>query len=273
MRLRDLRQLRLQRRQATHPQSLFISGGIGDVIALTCALDVPNSIETVYYATRNVADVMSYLATLCPDHTRHEIVWSDWSERWAWYSLAEFVRSTGRADIADAEDWSIASVFPRDLPFRGLPWQPGHPLSSIHDVRLPDRYAVMQPFSSDKRDPRRDFTAAEIMATLAACREQSLPVVLLNRGDDPLLVADGLINLQNQTNIYGSIDITIGAHIFIGIDSAMSQVATKVMPANRLLIKSVNPHYYRHLHWYCTPHTTTPFVVNDVVPRLTQLEW
>ena len=105
-------------------------------------------------------------------------------------------------------------------------------------MTLPERYAVFQPFSCDKRDPQRDFTPAEIAATVQAARRHDVPLVLINQGSDPPI--RGVIDLQNNTNLYGSIDITLGAAIYIGIDSAMSQVATKVLPADKIVIKHYN---------------------------------
>lgn len=263
-------------------QSIFVTGGIGDVIALSCFLDVPPNLETIYYATRKRADVEAFLATLCPPTTKHVSVWNDWSERWGWFSLPEFLRSatsdSSRSEeplLIGATDWSISSVFERELPFRGLPWAIGHPLSSIHDVRLPKRYAVFQPFSTDKQDFRRDFTREELRRAIAHAANNDMPLVLLNAGNDPPLEKSlNLINLQNKTNLYGSIDITLGASLYIGVDSSMSQVATKVLPENKLLIKSTNyRHYYRHLNWYAAPHTTFDFVGPDPISLLSRLEW
>jgi hypothetical protein len=258
--------------------SIFVTGGIGDVIALSCFLELPSDLETIYYATRKRDDVQAYLETICPPNTRHVSLWDDWSHRWGWYSLAEFQRlanvdEASRLSASHTEDWSIMTVFRESLPFVGLPWSLGHPFSSVYEVTLPNRYALFQPFSSDKRDQRRDFTRDEIEDALLAAEQHRLPLVLINEGCDPLIESPWLINLQNKTNLYGSIDITIGASLYIGIDSAMSQVATKVLPAEKLLIKSVNPHYYRSLRWYAAPHTVYPFVVESPIARLNQLDW
>lgn len=257
---------------------MFVTGGIGDVIALSCFLDVPETIETVFYATRKRDDVEAFVSTLCPASTKHVSAWDDWSERWCFHSLGEYVRTTGRNEIADADDWSIATQFPRDLPFRGLPWNVGHPLSSIHKIDLPERYAVFQPFSCDKRDPHRDFNREEIKHVVEWSERHGLLLVLLNSGnDEPITNAPNLIDLQNRTNIFGSIDVTLGAAAYIGIDSAMSQVATKVLPSHRLAIKSTNirpghGHYYKSLHWYAAPHTSFPFVGTDPIELLKRLD-
>lgn len=258
--------------------SIFVTGGIGDVIALSCFKTIPDDTETIYYATRKRDDVQAYLESFSPSETRHVSLWNDWSDRWGWYSFAEFQRlanvaEASRLSLPDVEDWSIMTVFQQPLPFLGLPWSLSHPLSSVYEVTLPERYAVFQPFSSDKRDPRRDFTREELEAALLAAETHRLPLVLINEGSDPLIESPWLINLQNKTNLYGSIDITLGASLYIGIDSAMSQIATKVLPAEKLLIKSVNPHYYRSLRWYCAPHTVYPFVVESPIARLIQLNW
>jgi hypothetical protein len=253
-------------------RSLFVTGGIGDLIALTCFLDVPPDTRTIYYATRKRDDVESYLSTLCPTTTNHVSVWQNWSARWGWYSLREFNQQQPRH--VDAVDWSIATQFPRLSTFKGFPWEPGHPLSSIHKLNLPPRYAVFVPFSSDKRDPNRDFTAKEFDAALAAADLAGLPLVLLNRDDarDPEF-RDGVIDLQNQTNVFGSIDVTIGASLFIGVDSAMSVVASKILPAERLLVKCVNAHCRRWQSIYFAPHTSFDFLTADPIPRLGRLKW
>lgn len=264
---------------AAHERALFVTGGLGDILALSCFIEPPTNLKAVYYATRRRADVECFLATICPNDTKHVSVGDDYSSCWGWYSLPQFVRSgEWPVSLSEAEDWSIMTQFPKlevrsDRTFLGLPWEVGHPLSTIHGLRLPSRYALLAPFSHDKRDASRDFTASEVTAALRCARERKMPLVLLNQGDDPLIEADGLINLQNQTNVYGSIDVTIGASMFIGVDSAMSVVASKFLPADKLCIKSINPHCRRWQHLYFSPHQSFEFVVENPIRRMKELRW
>lgn len=264
---------------ATQERALFVTGGLGDILALSCFLDTPTKLKAVYYATRRRADVECFLATVCPKETQHVSVWDDYSSCWGWYSLTQFVRSGDwPSGLRKADDWSIMTQFPKlevcsDRTFLGLPWEVGHPLSTIYELSLPSRYAVLAPFSHDKRDARRDLSATEVTAALRFARERKMPLVLLNQGDDPLIEADGLFNLQNQTNVYGSIDVTIGASLFIGVDSAMSVVASKFLPADKLCIKSVNPHCRRWQHLYFAPHRSFEFVTENPIQRMKELRW
>lgn len=281
----------------SQPTALFVSGGIGDVIALSCFLELPETLEAVYYATPKRAEVQAYLEPLCPPQTQHVSFWEDWRGRAAWYSLPEFVRTSQRHEIADAVDWSIASQFPQITPdkFRGLPplgvgllaegRKPpckSDGLSRRDPVAcatrlpraLPDRYAVLQPFTTDKRDSRRDMTRDEIRCAVAEAATQRLPLVLINQGGDARIEhAPNLIDLQNQLELATAIAITLRASLFIGIDSWPSVIASKVLPADRLLIKTVNPHCRRWQHIYFAPHDSFEFLTDEPVGRLKELLW
>lgn len=274
MRIHNWRARRLKTAEAQRPTKLFVSGGIGDVIALSCFLDVPESIESIHYATRNAEGVESYLSRICRRDVTHLCEWSDWSNRFCWFSLAEFVRTTGREDLSDAMDWSIASIFPRcDLVFRRFPWVSFSQENTRERYGLPACYAVLHPFTRDKRDPGRDLRFDEIRATLEAARSAGLPVVAINDGDEPPITGDGVIDLTNVTSIPEAIEITLNATAFVGVDSVLSVVATKVLDADRLCVKTINPHCRRFAHLYFAPFRSFEFLTNDVRPRLKELQW
>ena len=262
------------------PTSLFISGGIGDVLALSCFLDAPHSVDTVFLATRRSGDVEAFLSLICGVADHYVDLWGN-DERFAWYSLDEYVRATSNRQVSSRRqsclDWSIATQFPivSNLPFQGMPWQVGHPWSDIHTIgpKLADGYFVFCPFSEDKRDPSRDLTAAEIAAVTSTARRKGVPLVILNRGEDSIVEGAGIVNLQNQTNLFGAIDVTLGAAGYVGVDSAMSVVASKVLPAERLCVKTVNEHCRRWRHLYFAPHTSFEFLTASPVQRMESLQW
>ena len=83
-------------------RSLFVTGGIGDVIALSSFRDLPSDLETIYYATPKRAELETYLSLLCDPQVSHVSVDDRFERRFAWYSLSEFERiTTRRLDAAD----------------------------------------------------------------------------------------------------------------------------------------------------------------------------
>lgn len=252
--------------------SIFVTGGIGDVIALSCFLELPADLETIYYATRKRDDVQAYLSALCPITTKHVSVWDDWTDnRWGWYSLPEFIRHarSHRDALATTEDWSISSVFPKEIPFRGTPWTERVSQIDLSQFALPDEYLLLCPYSTDKRDRRRDFTEQELHDVLEMSNHWNLPVVYQYEGADLHPMPPWVIDLSNRmTSVWDMIAIAAKASAYIGIDSCQSQVVTKHLPADRLVIKSTNhAHYYQHLRWYCAPHTSFEFVSQGIGGR------
>lgn len=297
MAIRELRRMAALGRPLHEPQdgrgrpsskSLFITGGIGDVLALTCFRDLPSDLETIFYATPKRADVEVLLSLLCGSSVKHVGLDDEFRRRFAWYSLPEFQRITGRT--IDAVDWSISAQFPNinSTEFLGMPWL-DHPLADVSRFRLPERYAVLAPFSTDKRDRNRDFTTQEFDAAMAFAKRNHVMLVVLNQGTDTppdqLLykVYDpkrGVINtkgvlydLSNQTNLLEAMAVTLGATLFIGIDSAMSVVASKVLPADRLCIKTHNEHCRRWAPIYFAPHQSFEFLTADPIQRMESLTW
>ena len=265
-----------------NPRALFITGGIGDVLAVSCFRRVPDDLEVIYYATPRFIEAREYLQQLAP-RARHVSLWDDWSERCCFFSKADFAHETGNTQAVAAVDWSIMEVFPKDMPFRG--W----PLSQISNLKsqfsnltslLPKRYAVFVPRSYNEYTAHRNFTSDELAATLSVARARHMPLVVLHQGADATKQwpdafgpPAGVVDLQNQLSLLGSIAVTRGANMFISVDSMLSVVATKFLPAERLLIKSVNPHCRRWQHTYFAPHKSFEFVVESPIKRLRELKW
>ena len=248
-----------KRSTAETPSSVFITGGIGDVLAVTCFVEI-RDFAKVFYATQPVADIMPILKLLMPN-SGHCDIWHDWKDRHAFYTLEEFQSFTNDQTVLNSEDWSIHTVFKQDLEFRGAPWLW---MFDIHKFRLPPEYAVLCPRSIDKREPARDFTSEEIQSVVDWSQRRGIPLVHVYSGPDECPLPASVLNLQNKTHILETMAVVANASWYVGIDSCQSQVATKRLAADRLLIKSINPHYYRSLKWYCCPHKEFPFVVSQI---------
>lgn len=253
--------------------SMFVTNGIGDIITISCYLRVTPEIKTIYYATRKYEYVKEYLSLLCHPDTEHINVWEDNDNRFAWFSLKEFRGRKTHSDFPNTIDWSIFQVFPRNLPFLGLPFEKEQIKGLVRDFGLPERYAVLAPFTTDKRDSKRDLTHEEIGLALKSCRENGMPVVLINNGSDPVINAPGLTNLQNKTSLFESIYITMNSSMFIGTCSSMSVVATKTLPSDRLLIRSFSSNLNRWKHAYYAPHNAFGFITTDLRSGLRKLKW
>lgn len=267
MTLTDFRDHRQQQlRQRADRASIFVSAGIGDAIALTCFLELPADLRTIYYATRKQTTIEEYLRLVADEAVDHVSVCDDWSQRWAFYSLPEYLRSANAKRLEPCEDWSIAAQFPRiekqAMRYRGLP---AAVRQAVHSWALPERYAVCQPATDDKRDSRRDLTAEEIAAVSVASERLGLPLVLLHNGSGLPVKHPNVIDLRNQSTLLENVAMTLRASAYFGIDSVLSVVASKVLPPSRLLIKTVNDHCRRWQRIYFAPHTTFGFLVPSLI--------
>lgn len=242
-------------------KAIFISGGIGDVLAVSCFIEILPKVEKVFYATQPWKDIVPILSQLFPN-AEHHCIWHDWSQRKAFYTLREFSQACLDKSVASAVDWSIRTVFTSDSKFIICPWLKLRENSTRFS--LPETYCVVCPRSTDKSVKERDLTWQEMQNVLEWSSRTKIPLVLVYNGSDLIQVPEQVLNLQNQTDILETMAVVEHASYYVGIDSCQSQVATKVLPADRLLIKSVNPHYYQSLKWYCAPHADYPFVVKEI---------
>jgi len=162
--------------------------------------------------------------------------------------------------LPGVEDWSIASTFPKNLPYVGSGLL-SSPLGPVPDFVPDPPYVAIVPHSGWGRWHDRDFSPADWAACLATLDRLSLTGVMLSKETAPVAPDHPrLVDLRGQTTILETIEILKHAVGYAGIDSGLSVLAAKLFPADRLAVKSVKDHCYQWKHVYFAPWTTYQFL-------------
>ena len=100
-------------------KSIFLSGGIGDVITLESYFSAEQRriLTTIFYATPQHQAIQELFKALpYPNLFNHQIVWSDFSKFWCFCSKQDCIEKlrpyVGQPGLLSAEDWSIDARFP-----------------------------------------------------------------------------------------------------------------------------------------------------------------
>jgi hypothetical protein len=259
---------------------IFLTGGIGDVLALESFFTPAErqAVETVYYASRKNDELIEIMKLAdFPSLKAHVRIWDDFSTQWCFHRKRDYFEAAAKAGVRIpygaivAEDWGILIKFQeihRQLRhYHGSTFFRARTKPSLARFGLPARYVVVCPYSVDKRRPERDFTAQELGLTFQFAGAFATGVII-NQGDDKPADYHAIIDLSNQTTLEEAIAILEGAMGYIGVDSALSVLAAKCLPAERVLIKSNNPHLYSHTSIYYAPANGSRFLTEDVVKEL-----
>jgi hypothetical protein len=124
------------------------------------------------------------------------------------------------------------------------------------NFNLPKDYIVCFPITNTFGTPsERNFSYEDYLYL-----EHDIPVVVLGRFNEWIDFSPNVINLNKQTSVLESIEILKGASGYIGVDSFLSVLAAKLFKTGEMLIKSINPHCYRHKSTYYAPHTSFDFL-------------
>ena len=145
----------------------------------------------------------------------------------------------------------------------------------IHKFNLPDKYAVIVPYTEDNRihckkcnkihtyinknfcKLVRNLTVNDYINIYKYLTNHNLIGVLLSKIpiNIPTHMSTKFINLSSNTSLQESIEITKHATHYFGIDSILSVIASKYMVEQNLFIKCNNLHGItnKHIYWY--PYT------------------
>lgn len=232
--------------------SVLITGGIGDFLAIDAGLtdEQRGEIRNIYLATTSapaIREILDRLPGYSPDRIEAVPV-----EAGAYFSAAEVPGLP-----VGCRDFSIGKFFPV-YRYQGSATL----LATLADAgrfSLPAEYVAIQPSSPRSLREKRNFIDDDWRAVLHWLDSLDVQGVVLNhRGECPDDAR--LLNLIGKTTVTESIEIVKGACGFAGCASFLSVVASKVLKADRLAVKSGNPHLLNWLHVYYAPHTSFPFV-------------
>lgn len=256
--------------------TILITGGIGDVITLESHFsDVQrNKLTTILYASRKqpIIENMFNGVSNYPNLRKHASVWDNWESQWCFITKAQLMekieshnKRSGH-DLTTCEDWSIYLKFPQ-IKAGHLRYTGSSLLKEDFDVsefNLPNEYAIICPYSSDKRLKKRDFTKDDWDLTFKWLKDRQLQGIILNSGAEKTTTHESLINLSNKTTLHQSAQIIKDSAQYIGVDSCMSVLAAQSLPHTSLAVKSVNQQCYKEKAIYYAPQTNYNFMGESI---------
>ena len=119
---------------------------------------------------------------------------------------------------------------------------------------MPNKFGIINPYSpSDRQGGKRDFTQREWTNVVSNVERFGYKFYVINTSDDFVPEHPLLINLSKKTDIVESLEIAKKAHWYIGLDSWMPAILSKIMPPENLVIKTTSSHYMQYLNIYLNP--------------------
>ncbi len=260
-------------------KAILLTGGVGDIIAIESMMkdEERQSIDCIFYATRAAKPCIELFTNLktFPKLKKQALLWKNFTNVFGFNSKEQLVdklcayqpdelQNTVRKLISGVEDWSISKIFPENRKYTYSSFIHNN-LASIIKFHLPRSYYCICPTSSnDKRDDKRDYNQADWQHTLDLLKSRNMFGVVINNDDTPIPSDNSIINLNNKTSIREAIEVMKSASGYIGIDTALSVIATKLFPKENIIIKSLNEHCYNWAHLYYTPHKTFEFIKKSI---------
>ena len=263
-------------------RAILLTGGVGDIIAIESMMtdEERQSIDCMFYATRAAKPCIELFTNLTtfPKLKKQALLWKNFTNIFGFNSKEQLVgklcayqtdelQNTLRKLVSGIEDWSIAKIFFENNRQYTYSSFIKNNLISIKKFNLPKNYYCICPASSnDKRDDKRDYNQTDWQHTLELLKSKNMFGVVINNNDDDSNIPSEhpIINLNNKTNIKEAIEIVKRADGYIGIDTALSVIATKLLPKENIIIKSLNDHCYRWAHIYYTPHKSFEFIKKSI---------
>lgn len=253
---------------------ILFTGGVGDVLALESFFsdEKKSKIKCIYYATRSAQTLIEIFSSLHAYKTcTHEVLWSDFSQFFCYYNKAGVLQNMQRSNKvippnwSIIQDWSIGVRFPQvgSLTHYG-PSVLKQTLCESKHV-FPKPYYTLVPYSpNDERDPRRKINQSEWVDIVKFLEKKDCLGVVVNSGTQQAPKHQRIIDLTGQTSMVASIEILKKGIGYIGVDSSLSVLASKLFTSENLRIKSNNSHLYDHKRIYYAPNTKFDFLSHKI---------
>lgn len=276
--------IRQKFRETVVRDSILITGGIGDFLALESHMseEYRDSIKRVYLATR-ANEVIGTLLRLVFKNVEVVQILADYR------GVTFFQKSEVSAHLQalgcpfpkgwdEVEDWSILVKFPEIAEgvykytgtsvFGGVPYGfvkepemtwliPGMESIKIED----DPYYVIFPVTDTESGTGRDFDQDDWDVVLERLEKEEVTGIVLAGQQIGCPPSRWLYNLSGETGILETITYIHRAVGYLGIDSFPSILAAQKFSAAEMVVKSRNPHLYKHAAIYYAPHDDTSFII------------
>ncbi len=250
------------------PHKILLTGGIGDVIALESFMSdhERKNLTQIHYATKaanSCVDAINAISKWYPKLEDQSKIFDNFNNRFCIYSKNELSKIIP-SDInwESISDWSILSKFPEiesgERPFNESSFLK-ETLVDIKKFELPTKYLVLVP-ESENALHNRNFNAYDWAEILHFLKKTNQIGVILRTTGKSLPTTSYLINLTGKTSLIEAIEIVKNASGYCGVDSCLSVIASKILSAENLRVKSTNPHLYRWKEIYYAPQTTFEFI-------------
>lgn len=260
--------------KAIKGKSVFISGGIGDVIAIESHLSDQERerLTSILYGTSKHAPIRQLLASL-PNFSKqieHKVVWDDFDHFWCFFRKEEcisrmIITRRPHADLVrKAEDYGICTIFDKikrgQMKFYGSSLLK-HAVDNIDRLSLPEKFLVICPYSTDKRIVERDFSDQDWGECLTILKNRGIQGVVLYQGDCKVPDDPSLIDLSNKTTLTESVEIVKKASGYVGIDSWLSVLAAQRFDQSLIQVKCLSRHCLDNALCYFGPKSNYSFLV------------
>ena len=260
--------------QGSFGHSCFITGGIGDVLAVESFMSQQEKerLQTIFYAT-NKHEHIEFLFKknkAFKNLTNHVVVWDDFSKFWCFHSMLEYQHKSNSVNnkvFSFCHDLSIYKIF-SEVKQGKLKYQESsfikQKLTEINHLELPEKYITILPCSTDKRQSTRDFEENDWNNVMLYLEKNNTKGVVVNKGQDIIPDHELLINMSNKTRLDESIEILKNSKGFLGIDSWLSVLAAKIFNPPYIQVKSQNGNCYENASCYYAPLTDFSFIKNNI---------
>lgn len=262
-----------------YPSKVLVTFGIGDFIAIDAfsSDEERSAIEEVYFACRSDKPLRQLFKFAFPNLKKTVTFWDAWT--------STHIHSVGGKDhlylcsaaynwgldlkcLFDVADWCVNKIFPEirsgNRPYVGTCLL-NHKLANISRFNLPDEYGIinhctpyyLQLNGQDIPEHKgRDLNERDWAGILRYLEKMRRPAIVIsqtsNLGSIPK--HDLIVNLNNETTILEAIEICKLGKFYLGIDSWVPALMSKVLPPDKIEIKSVSDFYMKNADIYCAPH-------------------
>lgn len=250
----------------------LFTGGIGDILSLESHMseEETKNLEHVYYATRakKIIDLFK-IKEIFPLIKSHNVIWDDFSDFYCFHSKPECSKLLEKTpdNWGRVLDWSILTRFPEiengTRQFKGSSFLKIK-IADISHINKSRRNLCVNSYSLNDPNNPRYFSIQEWAEILHYLHKNDIQGIVLNIGDKSVPEDKHLLNLTNKTTLFEAIELLKESMGFIGVDSALSVLASQLFDEKSIVIKSRSTHLWRWKHVYYAPKTSFNFIMPKI---------